>query len=113
MYHGTPFKNWEAIQREGLLPAPLPPNVVQLSSSGKGIYIGESALVDGFIEGYLSELSGETKFIKLRVDILDVEKLIPDPQMEDPDQQGTYYAYVYPEHIPPSKVWLEEVVDLG
>ncbi len=99
LYHGTPISNWEAIQREGLSPGPLPPGVAASSGKKEGIYLGVSALVDGFIEGYLLDESGEVKFVKLVVDVLNTDKLIIDPAMEDPDQPGIHFAYIYSERI--------------
>jgi len=111
-YHGTPFKNWESIQIEGLKPAPLPDFVAEFSGKKEGVYVGVKAIVDGFVEGYLADESGETKFVILSVDILDTDKLIPDPQMKDPDFPDLYEAYVYPGRIPPDRIRLEEVADL-
>lgn len=111
-YHGTLYKNWESIQKEGLKPTLLPEDVRAFSGRSEGVYVGESALVDGFIEGRLYGMQRETKFAKLAVDIVDMDKMIPDPQMKDPDYPDLYYAYVYPGVIPPDRITLEEVFDM-
>lgn len=118
MYHTTPLRNWEAIQKEGLLPQKLSEEVAEVVHIDSGVYL-EKDLTEahgwaGMLSGWEipEEWTGEeivTKFAILEVKVPKGTTLIVDPQVIDIGTQETPTAFITPQRIPPEHIKLLDI----